>query len=366
MPVSYGGDAITFADGSKTTSAYTGFKNRLINSDMRIDQRNAGAEFTGTSGYPVDRWVIDSSQSSKIKWQRNAGSLTGTSLPVGFTNYVGATVTSTATIGAGDYFLISQRIEGFNAADLMWGTVNALTVNVSFWVRSSVTGTFSGCVRNGGNSRSYPFSYTINSANTWEQKSITVPGETTGTWATDNSQWGFLFFSLGTGSSNSGTANSWQSSSFVAVTGTTSLLSTNGATWFITGVQLEVGSSASTFDYRPYGTELALCYRYYFKNLPGASDYPFTNACIFSNISAYGVYPLPVTMRATPSVSFNSVNDLRLLYNSTGQNSSNAIGANATPNAVELWGTYSGLTAGQAAWMRAAGSASFVAFNSEL
>jgi hypothetical protein len=229
---------------------------------MMIDQRNAGASVTPTaSTYTLDRWRLGASVASKVSIQQNAGAVTP---PAGFTNYLGVTSLSAYTVGAAEQFQMSQLIEGFNVADLAWGTANAQTVTISFWVRSSLTGTFGGAIRNTG-TRSYPFSYTISSANTWEQKSITIAGDTTGTWLKDNGNGMQLLFSLGTGSDASATAGAWIDGSFVSATGATSVVGTNGATFYITGVQLEKGSTATSFDYRPYGTELALCQRYYQK-----------------------------------------------------------------------------------------------------
>ena len=244
---------------------YNGFKNRIINGAMVIDQRNAGASQTTSTinTYMVDRWYNSNSQNSKYTVQQNAGSVTP---PVGFINYQGATSTSAYTVLTGDFFFIVQPIEGLNIADLAWGTANAATVTLSFWVRSSLTGTFGGSLRNSAANRSYPYSYTISSANTWEQKTITIAGDTSGTWLTTNGTGILVSFSLGMGATYSGTAGSWVGANYASVTGATSVVGTNGATFYITGVQLEKGSTATSFDYRPYETELALCQRYFEKS----------------------------------------------------------------------------------------------------
>jgi hypothetical protein len=238
------------------------FRNRLINSDMRIDQRNAGASVTPTADptYTLDRWAVGLSAASKFSLQRNAGSVTP---PTGFTNYLGITSLSAYSITSGDYFTVQQSIEGFNTADLAWGTASAAPITLSFWVRSSLTGTFGGSIINGAINRSYPFTYTINSANTWEKETITIAGDTSGTWATNNTTGIIVMFGLGVGTSGSGTAGSWAGTLYRSATGATSVVGTNGATFYITGVQLEKGSTATSFDYRPYGTELALCQRYF-------------------------------------------------------------------------------------------------------
>jgi hypothetical protein len=258
----YGG-----ADTSEYLVPVTQFKNRIINGAMVIDQRNAGASVTITDTssltYTLDRWTAYGSAASKFSVQQNAGSVTP---PNGFINYFGATSLSAYSVVSGDSFTIQQAIEGLNVSDLGWGTADAKTVTLSFWVRSSLTGTFGGSLRNSNVTRSYPFTYTISSANTWEYKTVTIAGDTSGTWLTTNGIGIRLCFSIGSGSTFSGTAGAWAGSNFTTATGATSVVGTNGATFYITGVQLEVGSTATSFDYRPYGTELALCQRYYEKS----------------------------------------------------------------------------------------------------
>ena len=239
----------------------TVFKNRIINGDMRIDQRNAGASVTPTNAqYSVDRWSAFLSQASKFTMQQNAAAVTP---PVGFINYLGITSSSAYSIAAGDYFGFRQAIEGLNIADFGWGTANAKTVTMSFQVYSSLTGTFGGVLKNSAANRSYPFTYTISSANTWTSISITVAGDTTGTWLTTNGIGIEVAWSLGTGSTYSGTAGSWSANNYVSATGATSVVGTSGATFYITGVQLEVGSSATGFEYVNYTNQLAMCQRYY-------------------------------------------------------------------------------------------------------
>ena len=307
MPITLNGDTgiqTPMYNGTITANAVTpsvNMKSRIINGAMTIDQRNAGAAVTPTATtYTLDRWIFQCTQASKITVQQNAGSVTP---PVGFSNYLGCTVASTATVGSSDGFIVQQIIEGFNTADLNWGTANAKTITVSAWVRSSVTGTFGGCLYNGTYSRGYPFTYTISSANTWTQISVTIAGDTSGTWATNNTAGIGVIFSLGAGSSNSGTAGAWAASGYLSATGATSIMGTNGATFYITGVQLEVGSTATSFDYRPYGTELALCQRYYYQENYATGTYPFMLTA-YNTTSVYGfVTKFPVTMRAVPTMS---------------------------------------------------------------
>ena len=237
-------------------------KNRIINGAMVIDQRNAGASVNPTDGqYTLDRWVIYRTQASKLTVQQNAGSVTP---PIGFSKYLGITSSSAYSVVSSDYFLLTQPIEGFNTADLGWGTANAKTVTLSFQIYSSLTGTFGGSLQNNGANRSYPFTYTISSANTWTTISVTVAGDTSGTWVGATNGVGmYVYFGLGVGSTYSGTAGSWAGVDYLSATGATSVVGTNGATFYITGVQLEVGSSATGFEYVNYQTSLANCQRYF-------------------------------------------------------------------------------------------------------
>ena len=255
-----GGNTASINGATPTTDNLMG-RNRIINGDMRIDQRNAGASVTPTnSQYLVDRWQASLTQASKYTAQQNAGSVTP---PTGYSNYLGFTSSSAYSVTSGDIFGFGQIIEGFNAADFGWGTANAQTVTLSFWVRSSLTGAFGGAVKNDGDTRNYPFTYTINSANTWEHKTVTIAGDTSGTWNSTNGVGINIRFSLGCGTTYSGTAGAWTATNIWQPTGSTSVVGTNGATFYITGVQLEAGSVATSFERRLYGQELALCQRYF-------------------------------------------------------------------------------------------------------
>lgn len=310
------------------------FRNRLINSDMRIDQRNAGASVTNVgsaSTYTLDRWFYFASQASKFTVQQNASSVTP---PAGFVNYLGITSSSAYTVGSSEIFLLAQHIEGFNTADLNWGTANAKTVTLSFWVRSSLTGTFGGSLRNADSDRSYPFTYSISSANTWEQKTITVAGDTSGTWGTGNGTGIRLAFGLGMGSTFSGTAGAWAGANYISATGATSVVGTNGATFYITGVQLEVGSTATSFDYRPYGTELALCQRYYYVHAKGATSLAVAVGYYANSGNFQTIIKFPTTMRAAPTASIASGTD----YYAAGSDLMNSFSATyATPESILLY-----------------------------
>ena len=262
-----------------STGVSPGFRNRIINGAMVIDQRNAGASVTidNTIAYTVDRWNVEDSTDGVLSVQQVVDA------PNGFYNSLKVTVTTAdSSLGATQWAKLLQPVEANNVTDLDFGLSTAKTITVSFWVKSSLTGTFGASVLNSAENRCFPFSYTINSANTWEYKTATIPGDTTGSWTRGSNLIGLrLVFGLGVGSTYSGTAGAWTSSSFIySVTGSVNLINTLNATWQITGVQLEVGSTATSFDYRPYGTELALCQRYYqivalniYNGNPGASEY---------------------------------------------------------------------------------------------
>jgi hypothetical protein len=273
---------------------YNSFKNRIINGAMVIDQRNAGASIATPNGYTLDRWRVNQTTTGKLTAQQNQGSVTP---PAGFSNYLGITSSSAFSVGSTDAYWIDQAIEGFNFADLAWGTASAATITLSFWVRSSLTGTFGGSLRNSATNRSYPFTYTISAANTWERETITIAGDTSGTWLTTNGVGVYVSFGLGVGSTYSGTAGAWAAGNYVSATGATSVVGTNGATFYITGVQLEKGSTATAFDYRPYGTELQLCQRYY----EFSGNYLLWSGYASSGVPAYYATRYCVTKRTTPT-----------------------------------------------------------------
>ncbi len=288
---------------------YTGFKNRIINGAMMIDQRNAGAALTvnsGTDYFAVDRFTsVGTSAAGVFTVQRS------TTAPSGFINSILATVTTAdSSLGTTNQYYVSQIIEGLNVADLAWGSASAQTITLSFWVRSSVAGTYGGSIRNSATDRSYAFTYTINSANTFEYKTVTIAGDTSGTWLTTNGVGMHVIWQFGLGSTRVTTPGSWTAGNYKGASGVTNLMATNGATFYITGVQLEKGSTATSFDYRPYGTELALCQRYYtvpVGNNTGTFEgrggpiiaMRWTTNQMFLNL------PTPCRMRATPTAALS-------------------------------------------------------------
>ena len=298
MPVQYGGDRITFSDGSNLGSGWTGFKNRIINGDMGISQRNGTSATTINTAaytYTLDRWSGFGKSSAGVFTIQQS-----TVAPAGFTNSALLTVTTAATPSGSDYYIFRQAIEGFNLQDVRWGTANAQTVTLSFWARSSVTGTFSGALFSNADNSVYPFTYVINSANTWTNISVTIAGPTSGSFTTGNGN--YLNVSpliLGAGAKT--TPNAWGTSGTLGSTGATDLIATNGATFHITGVQLERGSTATSFDYLPYGVELVLCQRY-FEMSDGNQQVVGGPGTGFGSNTYSALVPFIAQKRATPTV----------------------------------------------------------------
>ena len=359
-------DSITDSNGAVFSPSSSLFKNRLINGDMRIDQRNAGASVNMSSVvYPVDRWLAFEDTDGTMTAQRS------TVAPAGFTNSILITTTSAdSSLGSTQYARLCQRIEGLNCIDLGWGTASAATVTLSFWVRSSLTGTFGGALTNSAFNRSYPFTYTISSANTWEQKSVTIAGDTSGTWLTDNGTGLEVDFGLGVGSTYSGTAGAWAGAGYLTATSATSVVGTNGATWYVTGVQLEKGSTATSFDYRDYGRELAMCQRYYFKILAEAIATRLGSGFNVSTTSADALTPFAVNMRAIPTALEQTGTAANYSIAHTNTNTACSavptFGIATVSNALTTFTVASGLTAGQGSMARAANAAAYLAWSAEL
>jgi hypothetical protein len=290
------GAAVNIGGNNISAVNSLGFRNRIINGDMVIDQRNAGASVTLTADlYTVDRFLARTASATNSTAQRS------TTAPSGFNNSLLVTIGTGASPASSASNAIRQEIEGFNVADLGWGTASAKTVTISFWVRSSLTGTFGGALSNAGINRAYPYTYSISAANTWEYKTVIIPGDISGTWATDNSSGIRFWIDLGSGTDKQGTAGSWGAADYRAASGCVQLVATSGATFFITGVQLEAGSVATPFERRPYGTELALCQRYYQKISLTANPQTWGNGYWNTTTQVLLFVPFITTMRAAPS-----------------------------------------------------------------
>jgi len=354
--------------GTGTTIGYYGFKNRIINGAMVIDQRNAGAASANTiNDYWLDRWYVQQAPTTgKLIAQQNAGSVTP---PAGFPKYLGITSQSAYTVASNERFSINQPIEGFNFADLAWGTASAATVTLSFWVRSSLTGTFGGCVQNYAGNRSYPFSYTINSANTWEQKSVTIAGDQSGTWVgATNAGVAYLVFSVGAGSNFQTTANAWAAGNYQAPTGATSVVGTNGATFYITGVQLEKGSTATSFDYRPYSLEFSMCQRYYQKVTTAENGKGIGVGFYYTITTAIAQIPFQTYMRATPTADVNSGTNYFSLFTNGAGDGFDTVSLNeaSTYTAAVTNTTQASGVAGMAGQFKTNNASASLAFSAEL
>ncbi len=365
-----GGNTATINSMTPTADSLQGFRNRIINGDMRIDQRNAGASVTITNTadvtYTLDRWFGYGTVASKFSIEQT---ISGVSAPTGFTDYFGVTSLSAYSVLTGDSFSVGQAIEGLNVADLGWGTASAKSITISFWVRSSLTGTFGGALRNSAVNRSYPFTYSISSANTWEQKSITIAGDTSGTWLTTNGVGIRLGFGLGQGSTFNGTAGAWAGANYNNATGATSVVGTNGATWYVTGVQFEVGSVATPFERRDYGRELIMCQRYYYK-VSGDTKW-FGIGYVIDSTRAQGITSFPVTMRTAPSAveQTGTAANYGVITGATSTTCSSVPTFNASTSefsAVTLFTVSSGLTASQSIALRSLAASVYLAWSAEL
>ena len=271
-----------------------GFRNRIINGDMRIDQRNAGASVTVTDAYITDRWEVRENTDGAVTAQQVSDA------PSGFINSLKITTTTAdASLTTDQILRVTQPIEGLNISDFAFGTASASAVTLSFWVKSSLTGTYAGVYANSTSNRSYVFTYVINSANTWEQKSVAITGDTTGTWVTTNARGAVATFSLGAASSYNGTAGVWTAADVRSVSGAVSVIGTLSATWQITGVQLEAGTVATPFERRDYGRELIMCQRYYeIQDVGGGDSYLYYTAGNNVFLASYG---FSAAKRAAPT-----------------------------------------------------------------
>jgi len=317
-------DAGDLAPGVGTPEQGFNFRNRIINGDMGIAQRTSSSTANSLSNATlrydtVDRWGYWAEAASKFTVSQSS------TAPTGFSTSALITSSTALSVGAGTYYSFAQRIEGFNFSDFGFGTANAKSFTVSFWVRSSITGTFPFYCFNSGWSRSYASTFTINAANTWEQKTITVAGDTSGTWVGSTNGYGIeVGFTLAAGSNwFAPSANTWSSTNFgLGLSGATNFLATNGATLYITGVQLEVGSVATPFERRDYGTELSRCQRYYYSwSSSGLSDNYYHYSPYVSsppNSSASVGYFFPVTMRANPTMVGTGLSLNRFTANQNG------------------------------------------------
>ena len=335
-----------------------GNRNLIMNGAMTVAQRGTSA-VTATANFPVDRFRVDHSTDGAFTAQQSTDVPSGQ----GFVNSIKyQTTTADSSLAADQFFYTRQIIEGLNSARLMFGSSSAKTLTLSFWVKSSLTGTFGGSVWNEAFNRSYPYSYTIDAADTWEKKTITFTGDTTGTWLTTNGRGINVGWGLGIGSDYLGTAGAWAASGLISPTGATSVIGTLNATWYITGVQLEVGDTATDFEHRTYGDELIKCKRY-FTQWTGTANQTVGTGTVITGTTSFVDVQFPIEMRTGPTITQSStyiyepaastVSSLGTIYNDES-----SAGVNITHS--------SGLTTGRAAMWNLTATGSYVRADAEL
>jgi hypothetical protein len=338
-------------------------RSKIINGAMTIDQRNAGAAVSANGAYPTDRWQLGISGGT---WSVQQSS----TAPAGFSKSTAITISTGYSKSVSDQNNFRQFVEGQNVYDLGWGASGAQSVTLSFWVRSSLTGTFAGSLINSAYDRSYVFTYSISAADTWEYKTVIIAGDTSGTWLTTNGVGIRLFFDLGSGSNSETTAGAWTAGEYRRVSGAVDVVATTGATFYITGVQLEAGDTATPFEHRSYGAELALCERYYLRQ-QGSTLYPFfCTGYLNSATRMFGIFNFPQKMRTTPTLETGTVSNYQIL----------SVTASPTCTGISLDGqttnfsaflvidaSAGGMTTGQGSIFRGNNTASaFVAYSAEL
>jgi hypothetical protein len=362
----------TFA-GTVVSNSSMGMRNRIINGDMRIAQRNAGALVSGAAGeiYGVDRFItgVFGSGTGRISAQQSS------TVPTGFVKSLINTVTTADAAPSANFgYCVTQRIEGYNIDDLGWGTASPKTITVSFWARNSIAGTYTISVVNRDVTWGYTTTYTISAANTWEYKTVTFTGPTSGTWDTTNLSGMNLVFGLGGGSNRQATLNAWYAptgtNTPTDASGCVDWIATSGATFHVTGVQLEVGSTATPFERRLYGQELALCQRYFYKNKgDGAGSGPYGIGHCRSNYLR-GLIHLPVVMRTTPTMT-NTGTDADYIVTSGTSDFTSFVTRPSLDNGGNQILAFrvqvaSGMTNGYAALLSLNSSSSYLDFSAEL
>ena len=360
--------SIQAADLSPTISL-SGFRNLIINGDMRIAQRGTSTiTGSGSAQFPVDRWSVFN----------NTGTVTfaqSTDAPAGFNASILATVTATGSYSSSGYTQITHKIEGSNCQDLAFGTASAKTIALSFWVKSSVVGTQAVSLKNGNASyRSYVTTYTIDVANTWEKKTVIIAGDTTGTWVVNQSTGLQVDFNLGAGTDYDTSVDSWVGGAFSksSTSGAIDFVANSGATFRVTGVQLEQNLQPTPFEQRPIGVELALCQRYYYLHTPsvGNTQKAISAGIWYTSSQLHVPIKLAVTMRAQPTLVMPNGAGYYVAYQSGTAVSIGSLGLEtgaSSTTEVEIYaGGLSGGTAGQACIFRTDNVNGSVAFSAEL
>jgi hypothetical protein len=294
-------------------------RNLIINGAMQVAQRGTSFSYAhdGTAAsYNLDRFNF-AMRGSGYADEYDCTVAQVSDSPDGFSNSLKITTgTAESTISADEYYLLYQPIEAQNLQSLGYGTSSAKRITLSFYVKSSLTGTFGTTLYQGDDNRVINTTYTIDSANTWERKTITFPGDTTGVINNDNGGGMWVYWTFGAGSDFDGaSATTWTTyttTNLVNSSGSDALITTAGATWQVTGVQLEVGEQATPFEHRSFGDELARCQRYFTvinDNLTGDSnDYAAYPAARWSSSQIITTIPLPTSLRASATVSLSGAN----------------------------------------------------------
>lgn len=315
-------------------------RNRIINGAMTVAQRGTSSSDPADGQYVLDRWKTSVSATGKLSVEQSA------TAPAGFVNSLKITSSSAYSSGASAYFVIQQAIEGYNTADLGWGTASAKTITLSFQVYSSLTGTFGGSLQNSAGNRSYPFTYTVGTANTWTTVSVTITGDTSGTWLTTNGVGIWVYFNLGTGTTYSGTAGAWAGANYLSATGATSVVGTSGATFYITGVQLEEGTTATSFERESFSITLQKCQRYYEELITSDSQAMLASGFNYSTNQPQAVVRFAVEKRTTASMGYT----VGIAYQAAGQggrtNMTPLFYISTSKSVMVYTGSASGLTAG--------------------
>jgi hypothetical protein len=320
-------DVITIATGG-TNVAITGDltannfagRNRIIGGDFTTNPWQRGTSFSAiaNAAYSADRWVVGYTTSAAQTASKAADAPTAAQAGTFTQNCLSLAVTTADTsIAAGDYMILVQVIEGLNAASFGFGQAGTRYVTLSFWVKGTKTGIHCVQVANSAGNRSYVAEYTINSTNTWEYKTITIPVDTTGTWLYDTGIGLNVRFVLMSGTTHHASADTWIAGGPLATSNQVNALDSTSNTFKIALVQLEAGSVATTFDARSVGTELALCQRYFQKSYNqetalATGSFPAGEVRWQSANTAIQSAPtimLPVVMRATPTLTIYSPSD---------------------------------------------------------
>ena len=350
----------------------------IINGDMSVSQRGyTSATAIGSSNaYNLDRYIGREVTDGGLNVEQS------TTAPTGFKNSLKVTVSSAdSSLSADQRAYLLTKIEGNRVAQLAFGTSDARKITLAFYIRASVTGTFSGSITNEAENRSFPFTYIINSVDTWERKVVNIDADTSGTWDTDNTTGLEIYFSLGMGSTYSGTAGSWAGAQYFAATGATNLIATNAATWHLTGLQLEVGEFDSTsvpsFPFESFSNSLLKCQRYYKEIIRSlGSDTQIANGVMYTTTDFYGVFYLgSLQMRATPTISQTTGSSIYDVLGNAHAHACNSIDAfaqitnGASSNCRVKVSSVSGKSQGQSAWVRYGGPSStsdFISADAEL